>query len=269
MRRILDASDVSVSGLSDLQTQLLSLYPDGYPEVNVEGERLMALDGLQYEFTKWGPGGGHHIFGVYTDVLYFVLDIPDIPENRRVRWLMMPIDLGWSMFHARRNKTIARINRVYDRINETVRLSPCERHARGIDDIGTTFTRWDQWRYSYVCTLLPAERRVSEMRFRAKADHEALVTVLAIKRWRGATGAYPPDLQTLVAASYLPGLPTDPYNDGTLVYRRTQDDFLLYSVGADFVDDGGRSGVGDDGKPKAWPDNGDAVFWPLAAPVDD
>ena len=197
------------------------------------------------------------------------MEIPDIPENRRVRWLMMPIDLGLSMFHARRNKTIARIDRVYDRMREMVRLSPHERHARNLDDMGTTFTLWEQCRYGHVYTLLPAERRVSEMRFRAKADHEALVAILAIMRWRGATGAYPPDLQTLVEAGYLTSVPMDPYSDGALVYKRTQGDFLLYSVGENFVDDGGRSGVGDDGKPKAWPANGDAVFWPLTAPVGD
>ena len=73
VRRILDASDLSASDLHDLQTQLLSLYATGYPEVNVECERLVSLDGLQYDFTRWGPGGGHHIFGAYTNVLYAVL----------------------------------------------------------------------------------------------------------------------------------------------------------------------------------------------------
>jgi hypothetical protein len=58
----------------------------------------------------------------------------------------------------------------------------------------------------------------------------------------------------------LKEVPQDPYSDGDLVYRKTEDGFTLYSLGADFDDDGGIEN----------PDNqwgqikeggGDRVFW--------
>jgi hypothetical protein len=35
-------------------------------------------------------------------------------------------------------------------------------------------------------------------------------------------------------------VPIDPYSDRPLVYRRTDDGYLLYSVGSNRVDDGGQ-----------------------------
>ena len=58
-------------------------------------------------------------------------------------------------------------------------------------------------------------------------------------------------------------IPADPFSDEALKYRKTDDDFILYSVGLNFVDDGGVPGKTKKGKNKTWTDNGDAVFWPV------
>jgi hypothetical protein len=58
----------------------------------------------------------------------------------------------------------------------------------------------------------------------------------------------------------------DPYSDKRLVYKRTDDSFLLYSVGPNFEDDSGRISRDGDGNVEKWPDEGDAVFWPVAKP---
>jgi hypothetical protein len=55
----------------------------------------------------------------------------------------------------------------------------------------------------------------------------------------------------------------DPFSDDPLIYEVRADGFLLYSVGRDFVDDGGRRGVDKEGKPRPWAENGDQVFWPF------
>lgn len=57
----------------------------------------------------------------------------------------------------------------------------------------------------------------------------------------------------------------DPYSDRPLVYRGTDDGFLLYSVGENFADDGGVPGRDRNGGPDPWryQDNGDTVFWPI------
>lgn len=60
---------------------------------------------------------------------------------------------------------------------------------------------------------------------------------LALERWRAEHGSYPETLAELG----LPGADTtDPFNDQLFVYRVENDGVLLYSVGTDGQDDGGR-----------------------------
>jgi hypothetical protein len=58
----------------------------------------------------------------------------------------------------------------------------------------------------------------------------------------------------------------DPFSDKPLVYRKTDDDFILYSAGYNFKDDGGEYGRNRSGEISRWMDNGDTVFWPLHEP---
>jgi hypothetical protein len=57
-------------------------------------------------------------------------------------------------------------------------------------------------------------------------------------------------------------LPMDPYSDKTLVYKKTDDDFTLYSIGPNFQDDSGEVAIVH-GSPKKWgtDEAGDIVFW--------
>ena len=90
-----------------------------------------------------------------------------------------------------------------------------------------------------------------------------LLTMLALARFEKDKGKYPENLRAVVETGYLEQLPIDPYSDGTLVYKRTDDGFLLYSFGTNLKDDGGKLGLGRNGKPRMWADNGDWVFWPV------
>jgi len=94
--------------------------------------------------------------------------------------------------------------------------------------------------------------------YRAKTDSEALIAILAIFRYKAEKGQLPSSLETLVDQHYLKALPQDSYSFGPLVYKRTNNAFLLYSLGSDFDDDGG--------KPSKWGEGekgGDQVFWPV------
>ena len=55
----------------------------------------------------------------------------------------------------------------------------------------------------------------------------------------------------------------DPWSDKPLAYKKTENDFILYSVGPNFTDDGGEHGRDRDGRIQKWADNGDMIFWPL------
>jgi hypothetical protein len=64
-------------------------------------------------------------------------------------------------------------------------------------------------------------------------------TRLALEFYRREHGDWPAGLQDLVP-KYLAAIPPDPFSTSTLIYRRQDDRFLLYSVGPDGRDDGCR-----------------------------
>jgi len=56
----------------------------------------------------------------------------------------------------------------------------------------------------------------------------------------------------------------DPYSDKPLVYKRKGEGFILYSVGPNFIDDGGTVAVVN-GRTMKWgtKEQGDIVLWPV------
>lgn len=113
-----------------------------------------------------------------------------------------------------------------------------------------------------ITAELMAHRRVCQQVWRMKTDELATLTIVAVLRYAGEHNGYPETLDQLVQASYLDSLPADPFGAGPLSYRRTADGFLLYSWGENLTDDGGVQGLGPDGAPRLWSDDGDWVFWP-------
>jgi hypothetical protein len=117
--------------------------------------------------------------------------------------------------------------------------------------------------------LLPAYDRLSQQAWRTKTHEAAMITTLAILRYKSQKDQYPGHLDELVSEGFLRKLPPDPYGPGPLSYDRTPEGFLLYSWGENLRDDGGRQGVGQDGQARLWRDNGDWVFWPVPRKSDE
>jgi len=72
-----------------------------------------------------------------------------------------------------------------------------------------------------------------------KTQTEALITVLAILRFKADNNRLPETLDELVSVGYIKKLPQDPYSENILVYKLVDEDFKLYSVGGDFEDNNG------------------------------
>lgn len=73
----------------------------------------------------------------------------------------------------------------------------------------------------------------------AESRRRLLITAIALERYRGRHGSYPPTLQALVPA-LLQQVPVDFMDGQPLHYRLMEDShFVLYSVGLDCVDNGG------------------------------
>jgi hypothetical protein len=73
-------------------------------------------------------------------------------------------------------------------------------------------------------------------------NNRLLAVTLALRAYELDHGSYPPALAALVPA-YLPEIPNDPFTSGPLRYRAVANTYVLYSVGPDGIDDGGKPGV--------------------------
>lgn len=90
--------------------------------------------------------------------------------------------------------------------------------------------------------LVPA---VDPAYFRHTYSQVAIVDMLkirlALRAYSAKTNAYPATLQELVSAHYLQAVPTDTFaEDGQFRYKRQGQSYLLYSVGPDGKDNGGK-----------------------------
>ncbi len=259
MLRIAETQSLSANNLKQLQQKILQMYPQGYQLMNIKGERLMFLDTVQQVFTGAGQGGGHLV----PDRLIDFLDTTDALTLDSEDKSYLLLWTAASMVHARRDETVAKGNQLYDQQSRIAKMSPYKRHLNNIGSAEDILLSLPRHRYFLLRHLMPALDRASAYAHQCKTLHQATVTVLALKRWRLEKGEYPLNLDDLLDAGFLKQLPMDPYSDKPLVYRRTGDGFVLYSVGGNFEDDGGKPGRNDRGQVRDWIDNGDTVFWPL------
>lgn len=88
-------------------------------------------------------------------------------------------------------------------------------------------------------TLFPAVGRLAEAERRHRAELHAAAVGLALERFRQETGRWPDKLEEM-APKYLKPVPLDPYDNQPLRYRRLKDGAVVYAVGPDGKDDGGR-----------------------------
>jgi hypothetical protein len=92
----------------------------------------------------------------------------------------------------------------------------------------------------YVLTrgLAPALTKLQMAVARAQAWVRTARIGLALETYRAQTGSYPDSLSALVPG-ILPEVPVDPFTDTPLLYRLSDVEVLVYSVGSNGIDDGG------------------------------
>jgi hypothetical protein len=74
---------------------------------------------------------------------------------------------------------------------------------------------------------------------RGNASNRATDAVIAVERFRSENARLPKRLQELVP-DYLPQVPVDPFDGQPLRYVVRGDEYIIYSVGRDGIDDGGQ-----------------------------
>jgi hypothetical protein len=87
--------------------------------------------------------------------------------------------------------------------------------------------------------ITPAFAHVTARDCEVMAQLDAAHVALAIERHRRATGKLPDSLDDLVP-KFLDNIPTDPFDGKPLKYKNLDPGFVIYSIGADRQDDGGK-----------------------------
>ena len=72
------------------------------------------------------------------------------------------------------------------------------------------------------------------------AQVRVAVAAVAVERWRSAHGGKVPGSLADLAPNFLPAVPADPFDGQPLRYNKLAKGYVIYSIGEDFTDDGGK-----------------------------
>ena len=253
--------DISSAALTDLHRSFEQIIANENFLISLETEKMVVYDEIQRCFTDGRFGGGHlylarmrTIAGLYeNNVEELILSPKKWPRAVRILFA-----------HPDKEKTREATNRFYDFWTRLYLKTPAQIKADRIDP-GKEASKIIEGNV-FLQILAPSLARVNQIACRNKTEVHATVAVLALLRYHKDKGSFPEDLQRLISAGYLKQQPDDVFSDRPLVYRKTEDDLILYSVGPDFIDDGGVSSKDRKGKDAPWRENGDTIFWPVAKP---
>jgi len=242
---ILDKIKPNSALLKNFQEQLQTISSEAPSTIDYSVEKLISYDCIQRFFTDDGKGGGHvygtRFFEKSSHAEYFLG--ADWTRNRKK-----------DLKNLKRQQTVELTEKVYDYLNNIQQKTPYQLHKENSDSVKvlTEMTKDDpMW-----SVIAPALVKVLTISYRCKTDTEASITTVAILRYKNEKNEYPATLEELVTAGYIKEIPIDPFSGEPLVYKRTVDNFILYSVGENFTDDGGMH--------SEWgTDKGDYVFWPV------
>ena len=258
IRDIVGQYEIDSTILADFQRDFEQIIADENFAISLKAEKLRMYDEIQRCFTSDRFGKGH----LYMPRFRKISDMASNYEGAGVEPFIL--DLVYSVpflfGHPNKEETLRSVNELYDYYEQLSLKTTAQIHADS-DAIDDKLNKLSSDNI-LIGILTPAIRRIFEIGNRLPTEVGAALTIIAILRYNGDTSRYPQNLNQLVTAGFLKQLPIDSFSDKPLSYKKTEDNFILYSVGPDFKDDGGVSGKDSKGRARQWRDNGDTVFWP-------
>jgi hypothetical protein len=94
--------------------------------------------------------------------------------------------------------------------------------------------------YALTLILTPALNKINQIHLRVMAQADCAVTALAVERYRLKEKKLPETVEAMVPG-YLPQVYVDPFDGKPLRYQLTEPGYMVYTIGEDGVDDGGRA----------------------------
>jgi hypothetical protein len=261
-RRLLDTRKIDSKNLTDFQFRLQQLIDSEDFKFHLQSEKLLMLDEIQRCFTESRFGPSHLYPKRFVEISYG----GGLPKGDD--WLAESDRLFFMVFftpftHPSKSESIDMANAFYEFWDESMSKTPSQLKA---EDVNLADETYRVIKKNLVLQVLaPALERIHEVSWRFRIDAESTLVIIALVRYKQDIGNYPKTLDELVKGGYIEQVPTDPFSVSgkPLIYRRTDNDFLLYSFGSNFQDDGGQVVRDEKGKTKRFADEGDWVFWPV------
>jgi hypothetical protein len=259
--RILSRKKLDVRMLEHFQKELENEISQNRVELDFQGYKLYAYDIIQRTFTDNGKSNGRLIPRSAAELMKpsIISGVGTTQTGVQQLYRDCYVKAFWAaIVDPDRRKTVKMVDDYLLYVETLKHLIPWQLHNKGID---SDTQRRNMLKNCYLSRCVPTIGffyHLIERFQRQKTEESALITTIAILRYKEDKGSFPKNLDDLVSAGYLKKLPMDPYSDGPLVYKQQGDDFILYSLGADFDDDGGVH--------SRWGDSyqgGDQVFWPV------
>jgi len=263
IRNIVVEYEIDSNLLADLQRDFEQIVAEENFAISLKAERLSIYDEIQRCFTADRIGKGHLYLPRFTRISNLYLAGSHDKEEGFEYFILGLLRSAPVLFgHPNKQETLDSTNELFDYCLQLCLKNAAQRHAQS-DEIDHKLKEILSDNIFLDALAPSAVRRVIGIGNRVPTEVGATLTIIAILRYRRDTDEYPQNLNQLAADDYLKQLPMDSFADKPLSYRKTEDNFVLYSFGPNFKDDGGVSGKDTRGRARPWRDNGDTVFWPV------
>ncbi len=222
----LEDDEVDYVGLAE--TMADSYRPTRPVEETFQFERVMILDIIQRGY-EWNPE--RESYRVSEDGLEQLSNTFGFTGVRGPGELALGFVLGNIGFEGMTEQ----INTHYDALTDAARM-PYQQGREAFRDLDETIRDPSfSIRNPLLSMLLPVLSRATHLAARSESSRRATLLVTHLKAYRQQYGTYPDSLEVFGDAE----MAVDPFTDLSFTYSRDGDDFVLYSLGGNGIDDGG------------------------------
>ena len=88
--------------------------------------------------------------------------------------------------------------------------------------------------------VLPSASALVNRTALGQATIRTALSAVAVENWRNSHHGEIPDSLNALVPTLLPSIPIDPYNGQPLKFKKKSKGYVIYSVGPDLQDDGGK-----------------------------
>lgn len=244
--RLLESDKLTTARIAGIRKDLASLPPIPKMANQIDqAERLLFLDCVA-TIARKGPGSLSDIFGGSKESKGMVESTITSLGVACVDWdISLRMGNMWydRLVEASRRPTHRERKETNEKVNEAIR--ELAQSVKDLKSLGLSLFTGPRQAIServgriLVGLLLPAVSAAVEAEDRSLMETQLTDLAFALAAYRVDHGSYPAKLADLVP-KYVSAVPKDMFNEAELHYKRQSGGYLLYSVGPNGIDDGGK-----------------------------